>query len=244
MREILEEAAIVCRQEVEDLLLIAAPAAVAGPILVLISTAGFTAAVVCIPIVLAIYLIVYAATVQASALMLRNMAPDPAEAYLAPLGSAVDIVRTTGPGLLFVAVLWGLALGVSNQGFSEVAFVLGIAGAAAVFVWAARHAFDLPLILVHGLDATDAQRFGAQFVGEDAIPRSLSFCGGVASPLLVAGLLSVALGLMNPVFGAALFAAAFALWLPFGSLALSMACDRMVDDTVAASQQQPASAAR
>lgn len=232
-REILEDAAIMYRQEAENLVLIAAPAVVLGPILVLVSEAGLKPALVTIPLFFLLYLATYAASVRAASLVLSNVTPDPGRSFLGVLVRAPGIVWSAAPAGLLVGVAWGSALAVREYGFPLPATALALLTAAGAFFWFARHAYELPLMLVHDVGATDAGRM-ARRIAEDHWSSTLSFVAVVAAPMMAAGLLMPVLAaVVKPSFGGAVFAAAFALWLPFCAICLSLRCDRLVGEAAA-----------
>ncbi|MCH8849993.1 MAG: hypothetical protein IIC89_04120 [Chloroflexi bacterium] len=234
MREILEDAAITYRQEAENFLLVAAPAIVLGPVLVLMSAAGLKAALISIPLLLMLYVAVYAASVRAAGLVLSNAEPEPAASYLGVLWKAHSVIRAAIPGALLAALAWGAYLGIQHFGQPIVVAAAGIGGATALFFWAAHHVYDLPLILCHGVGTADAGRIGRGLAARqpDPAPALLLL---VSTPLLLAVLLTPLLGaLVRPAFGSVVFAAAFGLWLPYCALCLASSCDRLVREAAAA----------
>jgi hypothetical protein len=234
MREILEEALILYRQEAENLLFLASPAIIAGPILVLVSATGLTAALVCVLLILAVYLATYVSALAATGLVLASQEPDPVASYLAAFERVSHILKVALPGGLILGAAWMAGLIAGSEGFGLIGLAVGAAGAGMAFVWSAHRSFDLPLIVLHSLPAHDASELGQQLVRGDVGPTP-QFAGVVASPLLVLALLSLALGqLLQPVFGGVLFAAGAAAWLPFAALAFGVACDRIVDEMTAA----------
>jgi hypothetical protein len=240
MREILEEAAIIYRQEAEDLLFIVAPAAVAGPILVLISAYSTAAAFVCIPLLLGLYFAVYAASVQASSMIMGSRSPEPGPAYMGVLARAADLLRVGLPGGLLVAATWGVAVFVSDAGWPPVALLVGIAGGAAAIAWAARHAFDIPLVVVHDMGANEAGALGGQMTS-GPLTGPLTIVLAVSAPLVAVALLGLMLAfLIKPLFAGVFFSIALAAWLPFAALALTFAAERLVDQVVASERRAPA----
>lgn len=233
MRETLEDAAITYRQEAENLLLVAAPAMVLGPALVLTAAAGLKPALFSIPLLLILNVAVYAASVRAAGLVLGNAEPEPGAAYFGALQKTQSVIRAATPGTLLAALVWGAYLGIPHLGQPIVGAVVGIAGAAALFLWAAGHVYDLPLILCHGVGAADAGRIGRGLTARLADPAP-ALLAVIAAPLLLAVLLTPLLGaLVRPAFGSAVFAAAFGLWLPYCALCLSSSCDRLVREAAA-----------
>ena len=229
MRELIEEAAITYRQEAENLLFVSAPAAVCGPVLVLISTAGRNAALVAVPLLLIVYLAAYAASVRATGRMLNNMEPEPVSSYLGALLRGAGVLRAAAPGGVLLFGVWWCAILISDQGFAPIALLLGLAGGGVAFAWAAQHAYDLPLVLVHDVQADEAAELGPQLVG----PKQTTRLAGIVSlPLLAVGLLCLAIGAANPAFGGVLFAIAIGLWLPFAAIVFTSSCDRIVAEAL------------
>jgi hypothetical protein len=238
MREILEDAAIIYRHEVESLLIIAAPAAVLGPMGVLIAGTGLRVALAALPIVLLVYLAAYAACVAAARFALGNDDPDPGRSYLEALARAPAVLVAAGPGLLLIGGSIASALVIANEGFRLLALAVVLAGAGGTIWWAARHPYDLPLILAHDARGSEALRAGPQ-LAERAHEWTRWLLAATGLPLLLALLLSWGLGaLIKPAFGAAFFAALLALWLPFAALVLTSACDRLVGEVGEVDEQR------
>ena len=238
MREILEDAAIIYRHEVESLLIIAAPAVVLGPMGVLIAGAGLRIALAVIPIVLLIYLATYAACVSASRLALGNDDPDPGRSYLEALGKAPMLLVAAGPGALLIGGSVASAFIIADEGFRLVALAVVLGGTGAAIWWVARHVYDFPLILAHDAGGSQALRAGPRLADlSEEWTRWL--LAAISLPLLLALVLSWGLGAMiKPAFGGAFFAALLALWLPFAALCLTAACDRLVGE-VGEVERQP-----
>ena len=233
MRKILEDALITYRQEAANLMIFVGPAVVVGPIAALIATAGLLTSLVMLPVFLLLYLATYAACVRAASSVLHNLSPDPGTAYLEVLGSAPEVLRAAAPGAALLAGVAGVALVLGDL----VAPLLGLAvvwlGGGGVLLWLARHAYDQPLILAHGMRTDDVARVGEQ-LAEDGFLWTLTLLTVIGLPLLLAGLLAWGLAAVVTVpFGAAAFALAVALWLPLSALSLTIACSRLVGDQVA-----------
>lgn len=228
MRQILAQGVLTYRQELESLLVLVAIALILGPIAVLVAGLGIVVALLAIPIVLTLYFTTYAACVQAAGFMLRNQGPDPVRAYWYVLAHFRDIFRTTAPGVLLLAVILGSALLISDLGAPFVGLMVGLLGAAAFFLWAARHAYDQPLILVHGVAVTETARTAAR-LARGGQAWTLVLLAALSLPLLGVGLLSLGLAAaVTPPFGAIVFAVAVALWLPLPAFSLTAACTRLV----------------
>lgn len=230
MREILEEAVITYRQEAENLLFLAAPAVVIGPLLILVSAAGLTPELVCVPLLLALYLATYAAAVRAAGRVVNNMEPDPIASFLGAAMRTLRVIQVAAPGGLLLGGVWWCAIFLSDLGFDPASLLIGLGGTIAAFVWATRHVYDLPLVLVHDASANEAMSLGPQLADPN---QTTAFTATIASPLVAAGLLSLLLGLAKPVFGGVVFAAAAGLWLPFAAMALTFSCDRLVSEALA-----------
>ncbi|MDP3766856.1 MAG: hypothetical protein U1B78_06165 [Dehalococcoidia bacterium] len=229
MREILEEAAILYRQELESLQPIAAPVAVAGPILVIIATSSLIAALATTLVLLFLYGIAYAACVRAASLMLENSSPGAGDAYLDAFRAAYTLLRNGAPAMLLIAAIAGSALVISDQGFTSVSMLIGALGAATVVVWAGRHAYETPLVLLYGMSATDAEGASARLTGGETLGAS-GFLAIVSLPVVIAALLGCGIGAaLAPPVGAAVFLIVVALWLPFAALSVTLACGRLVE---------------
>ncbi len=233
MRKILEDALITYRQEAANLLIFVGPAVVVGPIAALIAASGLVTALAMLPVFLLLYLATYAACVRAAGSVLNNLSPDAGTAYLEVLGGAPEVLRAAAPGAALLAGVAGGALVLGDL----VAPLLGLAvawlGGGCVLLWLARHAYDQPLILAHGMRTDDVARVGEQ-LAEDGFLWTLTLLTVVGLPLLVGGLLALGLAaVVTAAFGAAVFALAVALWLPLSAISLTIACSRLVGDEVA-----------
>lgn len=228
MRRTLEFAVLTYVQEGPNLLMIAGPALLLAPVLVLIADASLQAALTALPLFLLLYLAAYAACVQATRFVLTNLSPDPGLAYVDLLPAAPHIVRAAAPAGLALAVTFGTAIVLANAGQAELATATGVAGLLAFFLWAARHCFDQTLVLAYGLSGKDAQRLSTRLAERDRA-RTASLLAALAAPLLPAALLSWALAAaVTPALGGAAFAAALAVWLPLPAIALTHACAELV----------------
>ena len=233
MRKILEDALITYRQEAASLMIFVGPAVVVGPIAALIATTGLSTALAMLPVFLLLYLATYAACVRAASSVLHNLSPDPGTAYLEVLSGAPEVLRAAAPGAALLAGVAGGALVLGDL----VAPLLGLAvawlGGGCVLLWLARHAYDQPLILAHGMRTDDVARVGEQ-LAEDGFLWTLTLLTVIGLPLLGGGLLALGLAaVVTAPFGAAVFALAVALWLPLSAISLTIACGRLVGDEVA-----------
>jgi hypothetical protein len=241
MRRILEDAAVLYRQELESLQLIAAPAVVLGPLLVIIATGGLPVALATIPAFLVLYLLSYAACVSAAGAALHNSEPTLGACYADALRCAPVLARLAAPAGLLLAGVFGAALVLSDIGFGYAGALFGLLGAGAGLFWASRHAYDQPLVILHQASAEEAAEVSERF-WRDETAGTLLFLGAVALPLVPVLLLSWALGAaLLPIVGAGLFVLVLALWLPFAALALTIACDRMIEEATRQPEPAPAS---
>ena len=225
MGRILLDAAAHYRNEADDLLVIAAPAIVLGPILVIFASSGLGGALGTIPAFVLLFLLAHAACVRAAGLLKSGLRPDPAVAYLDVARRLALVLRAAAPGALLVAGISAAALVVGDLDYSAPALGLGVLGALAAFFWGSRHTYDLPLILIHGLVAEEAARLSEKVTGGNQLWTTF-LLALVGAPLLVALLVSWGLAaVLSPPVGAIVFAAALALWLPFQALTFAAASD-------------------
>jgi hypothetical protein len=228
MRQLLEDVLIVYRQEADNLLTIVAPAAILGPVLVIIAAASPAAALVSVPILLLLYLVTYATCVRASGAMLRNLAPDPARSFIDVLISAPSIlIVAVAPVLLLTVVMCG-ALFVAEAGFVPVGAAMGLIGIAVAVHWVTQHPYDYSLLLAFDVGPDQAVRAGSN-LAVVARRETTVLLAMLAAPLALVGLIALWAGIfLGQPAGAGIFLLAFALWLPFPALALTFGCDRLV----------------
>lgn len=225
MGRILFNAVTNYREEVEDLLVIAAPAIVLGPILVIFASSGLRAALVTIPAFLLLYLFAFAACVRAAGLLKQGLRPEPLQAYFEVFKRSSAVLRAAAPGAVLVGLISGAALVVSDVGPSIAALGVGFVGAVAAFVWGRRNAYHQPLILVHGFEADQAAGLHDQVTGENMLWTTL-LVALLSAPVVVVLMLSWGLAAaLGPPFGAIVFAVALGLWLPFLALSLTTASE-------------------
>ena len=230
MREVLEEAAVVYRHEAESLLIVAAPAVLLGPLCVLIASSGLRAAIASVPVLMIVYVFSYAASLRAARLVLDSDEPDPARVFFETVARLPSIVVAFAPIGLALGVATACAFYVANEGLSLVAFALGLLGGVVTLAWAARHTYDLPLVVGYGVGGFDALRSGLQVL-EVAPGWTARIFVATGLPLIVAFLVCWGLWfLIAPAFGAVVFAAIAAAWLPFAALSFTGACIRLVSD--------------
>lgn len=232
MRQLLDDVLIVYRQEADSLLTIVAPAAILGPVLVIIAAASPTAAFASVPVLLLLYLATYATCVRAAGAMLRNLSPEPGRSFLDVVlsGPAVLIVAIV-PFLLLTVVMCG-ALFVAEAGFAPIGAGMGLIGLAAAVQWVTQHPYDYSLLLAFDVGTDEAVRAGSQ-LAVVARRETLLLLGAVAAPLAALALVSLWAGIvLGQPAGAGIFLVALALWLPFPAIALTFGCDRLVHEPV------------
>jgi hypothetical protein len=230
MRQLLEDVLIVYRQEADNFLTIVAPAAILGPVVVIISAASPSAALVSVPILLLLYLATYTTCVRASGAMLRNLSPDPMRSLIDVLVSAPSIlIVAVAPVLLLTVVMCG-ALFVAEAGFVLIGAAMGLIGIGAAVHWATQHPYDYSLLLAFDVSPDDAVRAGSN-LAIVARRETMVLLGMLAAPLAVVGLVALWAGIfLGQPAGAGIFLVAFAFWLPFPALALTFGCDRLVSE--------------
>ncbi len=229
MTRILASAVLTYQQETESLLYVVAPALVLGPIAGLTATSSLLAALVALPLLALLYLVTYAASVRAAGLVVGHLSPEPTKAYAATWTKMRGVMRLAAPGMLMLAAVAGSALFIADSGQPGAALILSGFGGATFFVWAVRHAYDLPLLLVHELDTRDVFRTGLS-IFRASVGWNLLFVTTLTLPLLLAALAAWGLAVAtSPPLGAAVFAFALAAWLPLPAFSLTAACASMVD---------------
>ena len=237
MRQLLDDATMIYRQELDSFLTIVAPAAVLGPVLIIVAASGFVQALVTLPIFLLLLLLTYAACVRAAAQIQRHLSPDPVRAWIEALASVRGAVITGGMPALGLVVTTGCALWIGGDGLPLIAFAVGLAGVAAFVHWTLRHAYDESLVLAHDFPAPEAMRVGPLLASLDE-RWTPSLLAATAAPLIAGVLLSflAAEALALPV-GGAVFLLVFAFWLPLPALALTIDCDRLLVEATEPAQR-------
>jgi hypothetical protein len=234
MREILEDAAVIYRQEVESLLISASPAILFGPILVVVAASGLTTALATIPAFLLVYLATYATCVHTAASLLSGAEPDHGLACLDTMRKAPAMLQVAAPLGILVAVALGSVYLLSRDGVPYVGPAVVLLGVAAAIHWSVRHPFEIQLVVLHKLGAEEARAVGPH-MAERTVAGTPMFPAAVGLPLLVAAVAGWGLGAaVNPTFGGVFFAAALGLWLPFAALCLTEPYLRAADEAVAA----------
>lgn len=233
MRQLLEDVLIVYRQEADSLLTIVAPAAILGPIFVIISALSPVAALAAVPVLLLLYLATYATCVRASGSMLRNLSPEPARSFVEVVLSAPAIlIVAVAPFLLLTVVMTG-ALFVAEAGFVPVGAAMGLIGLAVAVQWMTQHPYDYSLLLAFDVGSNEAVRAGTR-LAVVARRETLRLLAVLAAPLAALSLLALWAGIaLGQPAGAGIFLVALALWLPFPAIALTFGCDRLVSATAA-----------
>ena len=223
----LEDAAIVYRHEARNLLIITGPAVVLGPLCVLIASSVLAAALLIVPLLMAIYLLTYAVSLRAAHLVSHGDSPDPVRAFLGTLPRLPAIVMASTPIALLLVAVSTSALIVSDQGFPSLAFGVGLLGAFIALAWMARHAYDLPLIMAYDVGAFEAIRAGRNVLDKAPWWTARVFAAS-GLPLMIGWLICWGLwAALAPTFGAAVFAALAAVWIPFAALSFVTARTRL-----------------
>jgi hypothetical protein len=239
MREILEEAALTYRQEVESVLTLAAPTAVLGLVLLIVSSTGLAAAFAATVALLLVFLVAYAACIQWASASTTSRGYNRGVAWPALLQQAPHIVLAAAPGIVLLAIVGGTAALLGREGFWYLGVGVGLFGLVAFARWAMHHQYDLPLVIVYEARAPQAMSLGPQLV--DADPDwSFRLLSVVCAPLFLVSLLSAGVAFVTvPMAGAAVFLLALAFWLPFAGMSLTLAAVRLVEEADSA-RREPA----
>jgi hypothetical protein len=232
MREILLDTLIAYRQEGENVLFIVLPAAILGPVGAIIAGSSFFGALIAVPLLVAIYLAAYCASLRGASFVQSNLAPEPIDSYMELVPHIRHIVALAAKPAALLAVVLAFASITSQLATPWLGLPLAVLGGVAVMLWWARHAYDLPLLIAHELSAADAATAGRELLAR--YPSwTLTLIALLSAPLAVALLLSWGLALIiAPAFGAAFFAIALACWLPIPAFGLSDVSRRLVDAAV------------
>jgi len=234
---------MIYRQEADSFFTIVAPAAVLGPVLVIVAASGFIRAMVALPLFIVLFVLTYAACVRAAALILRNLAPDPAAAWIDALRSLPPALTTAAIPSLGLIVAIGAAISIAGDGMPLVAFGVAAAGGVAFAHWLLRHAYDESLVLAHELPPHEAQRVGPLLacLQERWTPSLLAWLG---LPLAAGGAIAwLAAELLAPAVGGALFVLAVAAWMPLAALSLTIDCDRLLAEATEPAQRRSTNSA-
>jgi hypothetical protein len=229
MRQILEDAVLSCWQEAQNLAIIVAPAALLGPIFVIVAGSSMGLALIMLPVVLIVYVLAYAASIRGAARISHNLSPDPVEVYRDVLFSSPDIARISIMGVALAGAAVFAVLAVADLGSALLAAAVGLLGVAAIVFWLSRHAYDLPLVIAHSLPAPEAARGGAQ-LAEVGLSWTAMLMAVMFSPLVLVALLCWGFAaVVSPVFGGVVFALAISAWLPVVAFVLTTACDWLIE---------------
>lgn len=230
MRQLLDDVTMIYRQELDSFLTIVVPLAVLGPVLVIVATGGFIQTAVAVPILLFLILLTYAACLRAAALILRNLSPDPSTAWIEALRSAPAAIMAALAPALALAGCFIVGVRISELGVPFIGLLPALAGLALFVRWSIRHAYDESLVLAHDMPSNEAMRVGPLLavLDERWTARLLT---ALAAPLVVAMVLCwIASFYLTPLVGGALYVLAMAFWLPLPALALTIDCDRVLDE--------------
>ena len=230
MRDLVEDSALIYRQELESLFTLMLPGIILGPVLLIIAAGGLTAGLALVPVILLLYLGTYAACLNWAGYQLTSSPPPLGPMLLVLLRRAPDIILSAAPVGILIAAMAACGLVVADQGFAYLAL---LAAAAAFFTtahWFSRHTYELPLVVVYGASARQAAEASAR-LDDDAKQWTMRLLLLIGAPVVIVGLLSVWLAwALAPMAGAAVFLLALTLWMPFGSLCLVAACARLLGE--------------
>jgi hypothetical protein len=228
MRDILEDSALIYRQELEGLFAVLVPGVVLGPLLLILAATGVKMGLALAPVIFLVYLGLFAATLIWAGYQLTNSAPDAMPLVL--VRRAPDIILSAAPvGLLLVAVS-ACAIIVADQGYGYLALLAIAAGGLAAVHWLSRHTYELPLVVVYDASARQATAASA-LLSDEAKQWTLRLLIAIGAPVMFVGLISVWLAwAIAPLVGAAVFLLALTLWMPFASLCLVAGCARLLGE--------------
>lgn len=231
MRELLEDAVLVYRQEADSLLPIVSVTAVLSLILLVFSAVSVTLALVVIPLFVILYLasfsfcVQWAGTFSTSRTRGRGHKP-----WLELVVRIPAIARAAAPGCMLAVLIAGSAVIAGDAGFWYLSIAVGVLGLAAGSQWLVKHAYDSALVIVFDAGASDAIEAGARLTA-DSPEWNARLLTLMFSPLFAAGAFCVLLGwLLAPLAGAAIFVLSLSAWLPFAALVLTNACQRLMDE--------------
>ncbi len=229
MREILEDSALIYRQELDSLFTILVVGVVMGPILLILAATGLKMGLALLPLIFLFYLGLYASNLSWADYQLANGSSSDSLPLML-LRRAPDLVTSAAPLGLLLVVVSACGIVVSDLGFGYLALLAAAAGFFAAGHWLTQHAFELPLIVVYNASARQASAASAQ-LDDDAKQWTLRFLMTAGAPMIAIGLISVWLAVATvPLVGAAVFLLALTLWMPFGSLCLVSACARLLGE--------------
>jgi hypothetical protein len=238
MRDILEDSALIYRQELESLFTLLVPGIILGPVLLIIAAHGLTAGLALVPVLLLLYLGTYAGCLTWAGYQLTNSPPPPGPMLLVLLVRAPETILSAAPVGLLLAAVSVLGLVTADQGFAYLSLLGAGAGFFATAHWLSRHTYELPLVVVYEASARQATEASAR-LDEEAKQWTLRLLMLIGSPVTLVGLLSVWLAwAIAPLVGAAVFLLALTLWMPFGSLCLVAAGARLLGEGESIRQRQ------
>ncbi len=228
MREILEDSALIYRQELEGLFAVLVPGVVLGPALLILAATGVKLGLALTPVIFLVYLGLFAASLIWAGYQLANSAPDAMPLVLMRRGP--DIVLSAAPVGLLLVVVSACGIVVADQGYGYLALLAVAAGAFATVHWLSRHTYELPLVVVYDASARQATAASAR-LSDEARQWTLRLLITIGAPVLLVGLISVWLAwAIAPLVGAAVFLLALTLWMPFGALCLVAGCARLLGE--------------
>ncbi len=231
MRDLLEDAILVYRQEADGLLSIVTVTAVLSLILLVMSAMSMTLALVALPIFIILYLASFSWSVQWAGTFSTSRTSDRGQKpWLDLLARAPSIAYTAAPGCLLALLIAGSAIIAGDAGFWYLSIAVGILGLAAGAQWFAKHAYDEALVIVFEARASDAVEAGSRLT-EASAEWNARLLGLTCAPLFIVAIPCVVLAWwLAPLAGAALFVLALSAWLPFAALVLTNACQRLMDE--------------
>ena len=243
VRDLIEEAVILYRTEVDSFLAIITPAAAFGLIMLVVSDMSLTAALVTIPLLFLVYLATYAACVEQAGVLVSGGSRPAGRVWLEVLVRSPQILMAAAPSIAITVIVASCAVVLSHMGFWYLGVAVGLAGAGVGLSWLADHPYDQPLIVVYEAKARDALDTGSQLAAETR-EWTVRLLAVVFAPVVAGVLISAGLAwTMAPIVGAAIFLLVVAFWLPFAALCLTEACLRLVDRTETARQSLARTAA-
>src|SRR3990172_8888446 len=144
MRDLVEDSALIYRQELESLFTLMLPGIILGPVLLIVAAIGLTAGLALVPVLLLLYLGTYAACLNWAGYQLTSSSPPLGPMLLVLLRRAPDIMLSAAPTGLLLAAVSACGLVVADQGFAYLALLGAAAGFFAATHWLLPHAYELP----------------------------------------------------------------------------------------------------
>jgi hypothetical protein len=118
MRDILEEAVIAYRAEVDSFLTLVTPAAGLGLLLLILADTSLAAAFFAVPLLAVVYVGAYAACVQRAGVVTQSGSDEPG-AWKELVLKAPHILVAAGPGIVLAIAAGLIGLILSQQGFAR-----------------------------------------------------------------------------------------------------------------------------